>query len=105
MKCPQCATDSVVLATRVFKTVFLKRSRKCFNEHRFESVEMPIGAVWAPRLDKIEAGAATRAKATKAREAVLAQPGLSSRLLAARLGLNPAHVRTIRSRDKCRTPN
>lgn len=96
MKCPKCGADSSVLATRAFRTVMLKRSRRCFNEHRFESVELPVGALWHQKLAAIENGVAIRAKAQKLKHAVLSSPDQSNVALADRLGCTEARVRQIR---------
>ena len=97
MKCQKCGADSRVLATRAFKTVMTKRSRECFNGHRFDSVEVPAGAVWPGRLARVENGTRIRARSSRVRNIVLAHPQMSAASLATKAGVGAAYVRKIRS--------
>ena len=45
MKCPICGAPSDVLETRPYKQLFVRRSRECFNLHRFPTYEVAPEAV------------------------------------------------------------
>lgn len=86
MKCPQCGADTSVLATRKHKTVFLKRTRQCFNEHRFMSIEVPMTSLM-PSI-----------RAEQVRKAVHALAALekSDAEIAAELGISQNHTARLR---------
>lgn len=41
MRCLTCGADSLVKDTRPFLIYFVKRTRECFNEHKFTTLEVP----------------------------------------------------------------
>jgi len=97
VKCPRCSADSSVLATREFADVLLRRSRECFNGHRFASFEVFKGNLDARTIAATKRGAVGRAVAQRRRHQVLAQPDLTATQLAAQLGCTEARVRQIRA--------
>jgi hypothetical protein len=99
MKCQKCGADSSVLATRTHMEIFLKRSRECFNGHRFTSYE-----VFAANLDRrtlkqtINSATKIRKKSFAIKKAVLAPENATLRtgLLAKKLKISDSYVRDIR---------
>lgn len=95
MKCTECGADSSVLDTRMFKGMLSRRRRECFNGHVFSTIEVPIGALWKDKYDRIISGTKLRAQAYKRRLAVLKSKGNNSDTAKA-TGLTEARVRQIR---------
>lgn len=101
MKCTHCGADTTVRETRLFKTMFLKRTRVCFNKCRpIVTVEIPIGSISDGDLTKIERGTAKRAVAYQAKQLVTANAHLTAGQIALKTGLKLSHVETIRHRTK-----
>lgn len=93
MKCKFCGADTSVIATRAFRTVFLKRTRKCFNEcASFITIEVPIGVVARSRIDRIENGIKLRARTNALRRAVRNNPGIKPQALARKLGISARYT-------------
>lgn len=97
MRCPRCNADSEVLATRGFAEALLRRYRRCFNGHRFQSFEVFRGNLDARTLAATARGAAGREVARKRRATILARPDLSATELARMCDCTEARVRQIRA--------
>ena len=108
MKCPTCAAPSSVAETRMSAEGYvLKRTRLCFNGHRFPTFEVD-GALkatvysFATRRERL---AALRARATRwARNEkikALAAAGEKHEVLALQFGLSPNMVSTIARSAAC----
>ena len=96
MKCPECGeANSTVVETRPFMDVFLRRRRKCFNNHLFNTYEVTRSVVRLDVAAKVKRGHAARVKAWARRLAVLLSNKPSS-ALAKELGLHDSSVRRIR---------
>jgi transcriptional regulator NrdR family protein len=95
VKCPRCGADSDVLETRT-QTATVVRRRRCFNEHRFVTHEVPPGALDKRRLPVIAKALAQRAAAWGRRQVVLRSQE-SATETAKRVGLTEARVRQIRA--------
>lgn len=103
MKCPDCGAVSEVMETRVFRTVFTRRRRQCFNEHSFYSYEVPVDYLALDRLPPEPAvgneglSIAERIyRAAERKRMVLAQPAVPAAKLAAQLDCSIDNVRKIR---------
>jgi transcriptional regulator NrdR family protein len=97
VKCPKCGAVSLVLATREHKGVLLRRSRKCFNDHTFQTYEVFTGNLDRRTLVSTARGIETRARAWRIKLAVQRADACESAIvLAMRLGITEARVRQIR---------
>lgn len=63
MKCPECGADSSVTETRPYEEYFLRRTRLCFNGHRFKTLEIFPGNLRGHTVERSKRGIAVRAKA------------------------------------------
>lgn len=96
MKCPNCGADSNVLATRAYKDVMLRRSRRCFNEHTFHTYEVYAGNLDRRTLAGTRRGVQAREMANRRHNTVLRHPEMSATELAQQLGITEARVRQYR---------
>jgi transcriptional regulator NrdR family protein len=99
VKCPTCAADSEVLETRPYRTVFLRRVRKCFNGHRFSTYEVFPGNLDRRTIVTAERAAADRKLAWQRKQAVANSTEPATKL-ATRLGITSARVKQIRDELK-----
>jgi hypothetical protein len=100
MKCNICGADSQVLATRKFQNVFLKRKRRCSNNHPFTTYEVFPGNLDRRTLADTRRGIETRIKVIAIRHTVLKEPTRSATSLAVKLNITEARVRQIRKQHE-----
>jgi transcriptional regulator NrdR family protein len=97
MMCPRCGTGLTdVLATRKYRGVLPKRTRRCYNNHTFTTYEVTAGCIDRRQLDAAVRGAEQRAEAARVRAAVLRDDRPAS-VVAAAVGRTEARVRQIRA--------
>jgi len=98
MKCPKCGADSSVKDTRAYMDVFLKRTRLCFNNHRFVSFEVLAGHLQRRDMETTrKAILGQRPAEHKLKRAILEHhAGLGSGLVAELVGCSSAYVRQVR---------
>lgn len=95
MKCQKCGAPSHVLATRPHLTVFLKRSRECFNHHRFTTYEVYVSSANPVAMKSAAKGVAARAKLYKVKMKIWAS-NLRACDLARKLGVTQQWVYAVR---------
>lgn len=103
MKCNRCGADSRVVSTRSFKVVLLKRSRECFNLHRFVTYEVYPGHLAHAELLTLERGHARRVAAHQLKLAVKRSQD-TAEALGRKLGVSGARIRQIRKELSCSPP-
>jgi len=96
MKCPKCGADSEVDATRKYKDVLLKRSRRCFNGHPFQTYEVHAGNLDRRTLADTRRGVETKAKSWALKARIL-RDTRSSAEVAEDVGCSAAYVRLVRN--------
>lgn len=96
MKCPKCgADDSVVLETRAYMDVFLRRRRMCFNNHSFSTYEVTRGVLRHDKVAQARTLIGDKIKAWTIRLKIKASNAPST-ALSAELGIHDSSVRRIR---------
>lgn len=100
MICPHCGADSSVEETRAYMDVFLRRTRKCFNEHRFQTYEVHSGNLDRRSMHATKRGVAAKTKSWKTKLRIIAQPGAAATGIAAELGVSEAYVRMVRQKAR-----
>lgn len=96
MKCQKCGADSLVLATRAYEDVFLRRRRECFNGHVFHTYEVYAANLDRRTLSVTRRGVRARAMQNRKKLRVLMNPDMTATALAKELGITEARVRQIR---------
>ena len=96
MKCPKCGAPSNVLATRVHQTVFLRRSRRCYNGHRFAALEVYESCANPVAMKSAAVGVEARKKLYAIKRKIWAMAGEKARVVAHQLGVDQKWVYAVR---------
>lgn len=94
MKCPTCGADTRVLETRATNTHATRRTRECFNNHRFTTLEAVESAVQPSALARREQTIRNR-HAREARDRAIRRSNLPARTLTAQYNLSLRSIQRI----------
>ena len=96
MKCLTCHADTVVLETRDWRDGLNRRTRGCFNGHRFYTYEVPAGYLNTTLRRGLRAETVQgRKRAERMRQFMQANPEVPRAAVAKKFGVSSGRARAL----------